>query len=212
MVRGGAGSGQAVPLSRGKGCPNVILPIVSKDNQMDMPQISIKRILYATDLSQHALHAFAYAASLADKYGAEIQLMHVLTEVPSLDSKVISYIGEERWEEIKQRHMEDARESLTGKLRHNPALQEALARFSENAAAAGGSVAAKDLRTDKVLVLRGNPVDQIVEQSEKLNCDLIVMGSHGHGNLADAMLGSTARRVLRRSRKPVLVIRLPERK
>ncbi|MGD9066077.1 MAG: hypothetical protein PVI42_18260 [Desulfobacterales bacterium] len=28
--------------------------------------------------------------------------------------------------------------------------------------------------------------------------------------MADAMMGSTARRVLRRSRKPVLVVRLPE--
>ena len=175
---------------------------------MDMPQISIKRILYATDLSQHALHAFAYTVSLANKYGAEINLMHVLAEVPSLDSKVVSYIGSERWEEIKQRHMEDARESLTGKLRHNPAIQEALDRFSKDASAAGGPQ--KDIKTDRVLVLRGNPVDQIIEQSEILDCDLIVMGSHGHGNLTDAMLGSTARRVLRRSRKPVLVIRLPE--
>jgi nucleotide-binding universal stress UspA family protein len=37
-----------------------------------------------------------------------------------------------------------------------------------------------------------------------------VMGTHGHGTLADVMMGSTARRVLRRSRKPVLVVRLPE--
>ena len=175
---------------------------------MDMPQISIKRILYATDLSEHALHAFAYAVSLANKYGAEINLMHVLTEVPSLDSKVISYIGSERWEEIKQRHMEDARESLTGKLRRNPAIQEALDRFSKDAT--GATAAKKEVKTDKVLVLRGSPVDQIIEQSEKLNCDLIVMGSHGHGNLTDAMLGSTARRVLRRSRQPVLVVRLPK--
>jgi nucleotide-binding universal stress UspA family protein len=36
------------------------------------------------------------------------------------------------------------------------------------------------------------------------------MGTHGHGTLADAMMGSTARRVLRRSKKPVLVVRLPE--
>jgi nucleotide-binding universal stress UspA family protein len=36
------------------------------------------------------------------------------------------------------------------------------------------------------------------------------MGTHGHGTLADAMMGSTARRVLRRSAKPVLVVRLPE--
>jgi nucleotide-binding universal stress UspA family protein len=35
------------------------------------------------------------------------------------------------------------------------------------------------------------------------------MGTHGQGTLADAMLGSTAQRVLRRSPVPVLVVRLP---
>jgi nucleotide-binding universal stress UspA family protein len=174
---------------------------------MKIPQISIRRILYATDLSENALCAFAYAVSLANRYGAEILLMHVLTEVPSLDSKVIGYIGSERWEEIKQRHMEDARQSLTGKMRSNPAIEEALDRFSKDATK---GLEEKAKMTDEVLVLRGNPVDQIVEQAEARSCDLIVMGSHGHGNLTDAMLGSTARRVLRKSRKPVLVIRLPE--
>lgn len=174
---------------------------------MNIPKISIKRILYATDLSEHALQAFAYAFSLANHYGAEIHLMHVLTEVPSLDNKVIGYIGADRWEEIKQRHIEDARESLTGKIRSNPAIQEALNHFSKDATK---GLEEKAAMTDQVLVVRGNPVDQIIEQAERRDCDLIVMGSHGHGNLTDAMLGSTARRVLRRSKKPVLVVRLPE--
>jgi nucleotide-binding universal stress UspA family protein len=174
---------------------------------MNVPKISINRILYATDLSEHALQAFAYAVSLANHYGAEIDLLHVLTEVPSLDSKVVGYIGSDRWEEIKKRHMEDARESLTGKMRSNPAIQEALDRFSKDAT---GTLEKKAKMTDNVLVMRGNPVDQIIEQAESRNCDLIVMGSHGHGNLTDAMLGSTARRVLRKSKKPVLVVRLPE--
>jgi nucleotide-binding universal stress UspA family protein len=36
------------------------------------------------------------------------------------------------------------------------------------------------------------------------------MGTHGHGILEEAIIGSTARRVVRRSKKPVLVVRLPE--
>ncbi|MCJ7830621.1 MAG: universal stress protein [Desulfobacterales bacterium] len=36
------------------------------------------------------------------------------------------------------------------------------------------------------------------------------MGSHGHGGLVGAVMGSTAQRVLRRSKIPVLVVRLPE--
>ena len=63
---------------------------------------------------------------------------------------------------------------------------------------------------DEILVTRGNPADEILAQAEERNCDLIVMGTQGHGILEDALIGSTARRVIRRSKKPVLVVRLPE--
>ena len=55
----------------------------------------------------------------------------------------------------------------------------------------------------------GNPVEKIISHSEQEKFDLIVMGTHGHGKLEDAMIGSTARRVVRRSEIPVLVVRLP---
>jgi nucleotide-binding universal stress UspA family protein len=53
-------------------------------------------------------------------------------------------------------------------------------------------------------------VEQILAQADAAQADLIVMGTHGQGTFKDAMMGSTARRVLRRSKIPVLVIRLPE--
>ncbi len=43
-----------------------------------------------------------------------------------------------------------------------------------------------------------------------MDADMIVMGSHGHGMLADVTMGSTSRRVLRRCSRPVLVVRLPK--
>jgi nucleotide-binding universal stress UspA family protein len=61
-----------------------------------------------------------------------------------------------------------------------------------------------------IVVTTGEPVEAILNKAKAIDCDLIVMGTHGQGALADAMLGSTARRVVRRSLKPVLVIRLPE--
>ena len=56
----------------------------------------------------------------------------------------------------------------------------------------------------------GQPVDMIIRHAEKIDADLIVMGSRGQGMLADVTMGSTSRRVLRRCSRPVLVIRLPE--
>jgi nucleotide-binding universal stress UspA family protein len=56
----------------------------------------------------------------------------------------------------------------------------------------------------------GDPVNLIIEESEAGNYDLIVMGFHGHGPLRAAMMGDTVLRVVKRSRVPVLVVRVPE--
>ncbi len=52
------------------------------DIEMKLPNIQIKKILYATDLSETAVHAFSYAVSLANIYGASITILHVLAEFP----------------------------------------------------------------------------------------------------------------------------------
>jgi nucleotide-binding universal stress UspA family protein len=175
---------------------------------MKLPDVNVKKILYATDLSANARYAFAYAVSLADLYTASITFIHVLPEVPSrLDKSVIGYISEERWEEIKSQNVEEAREAIIGKRHDHLAIRDALHQFSEDAKEGRDG---EGFVTDDIIVVRGNPVEEILKYSEEKNCDLIVMGTHGHGTLVDAMMGSTARRVLRRSPKPVLVVRLPK--
>ena len=175
---------------------------------MELPKVEVKKILYATDLSENARYAFAYAVSLANLYGAKIILMHVLPEVPDLlDKQVIGYIDEDRWEEIKAQHFQEAKEALIGKRKDHLAVKDVLNQFSEKVKEGQEG---EGFSTDEIIVERGNPVEQIIAQAEKKNCDLIVMGTHGQGTLADAVMGGTARRVLRRSVKPVLVVRLPE--
>ncbi len=173
---------------------------------MILPKVEVKKILYATDLSENARYAFAYAVSLADLYNAAITILHVLPEVPELlDQSVIGYISAERWEEIKSQQLEEAKEALIGKRKEHLAVKEALLQFSEDVKQQGAG-----FTTDEIIVVRGNPVEEIIKNAEERNCELIVMGTHGLGTLADAMLGSTARRVIRRSKTPVLVVRLPE--
>ena len=172
------------------------------------PKVEVKKILYATDLSENARFAFAYAVSLADLYNAAITILHVLPEVPELlDQSVIGYISAERWEEIKSQHFKEAKEALIGKKREHLAVKEALHHFSETVKEGQEG---EGFITDDIIVERGNPVEQILKHAEERSCDLIVMGTHGHGTLEDVMLGSTARRVIRRSKIPVLVVRLPE--
>ena len=175
---------------------------------MTPPKVDVKKILYATDLSENARYAFAYAVSLADLYKAAITIIHVLPEVPELlDQSVIGYISAARWEEIKSQQMDEAKEALIGKRREHLAIKEALHQFSEDVKQQHKGAG---FATDEIIVERGNPVEEIIKNAEERSCDLIVMGTHGQGTLADVMLGSTARRVIRRAKMPVLVVRLPE--
>ncbi|NQT09603.1 MAG: universal stress protein [Desulfobacteraceae bacterium] len=174
---------------------------------MIIPSVEIKKILYATDLSENSRYAFAYAASLADRYGAQLVLLHVLPELPKVDARVIGYIEEAMWEEIKMKNILYAKMTLTGKKRGNVAIREALERFCEDTK---DKYEGDSLVADEIIIKRGNPVEQIVKVAEEQNCDLIVMGRYGHGTLKDAMIGSTARRVLRRTQKALFVVRLPE--
>ncbi len=174
---------------------------------MTLPKVDVKKILYATDLSENARYAFAYAVSLADLYNAGIIMIHVLPEVPALlDQTVIGYISEESWKEIKSEQMDEAKEALIGKRREHVAIKEALHQFSEDVKQ---QQEGDGFTTDDIIVLRGNAVEEIIRNAEEQNCDLIVMGTRGHGTLEDVMLGSTARRVIRKSKVPVLVVRLP---
>jgi nucleotide-binding universal stress UspA family protein len=53
----------------------------------------------------------------------------------------------------------------------------------------------------------GRPVKEIVRWVEKSGCDLVAMGTHGHGPLADFILGTTASKVQHSISVPVLLLR-----
>ncbi len=172
---------------------------------MKLSNIQIKKILYATDLSESAVHAFSYAVSLANMYDAGITILHVLAEFPG-EEFIVNMIDTDTWEEIKNRHYSEARDQLIGKKRDNVAIKEVLEAFSEEAKAD-----AKDQTfvTDETLIKTGAPAEIIVQTAKEQNCDLIVTGTHGHGTFADVFVGSTAKWVIKHSPIPVLVIRLP---
>ena len=175
---------------------------------MQLENIQIQKILYATDLSENAIHAFSYAVSLANMYGAGITILHVLAEFPQ-DDYVSNMITSATWNEIKLRNYSEAREELTGQKRDRIAMKEVLKAFSEKVKADSEN---GDFVTDEVLIKSGPPDEIIVETAKQIDCDLVVMGTRGFGAIAEALIGSTAKRVIRKSPIPVLVIRLPKAK
>jgi len=77
----------------------------------------IKKILYATDMSENARYAFSYAASLADKYDAKITLLHILEIIPeSVDVQVRDLVGAEKWKKLQEEKQEVIIERLKSRL------------------------------------------------------------------------------------------------
>lgn len=173
---------------------------------MDIPRISIKKILYPTDLSESGRQAFAYAASLTRQYEAELTVFHVVKADPELNKSLIGYIPDELWETIKKQSLEEARETLLHRKRDDAFIKKCIGDFCDDILAAGPeeSYVSYDIALDM-----GHPVEKIIDFADKGKYDLIVMASHGHSLLEDAVLGTTVRRVLRRAQVPVLVVRTP---
>jgi ACR3 family arsenite transporter len=158
----------------------------------------IRKILYCTELSDSPSYVFRYAASIAHKYGAGITILHVMEDVPEGSRRLISSeIGASRWEEIKKKNAQEAHDIL--KTRKEKFLEEARSEQSDFSFA-----------IESILVKIGYPADEILHMAEAGGFDLVVMGSHGQGRVADVMMGTTTGRVIRQCKKPVLVVRHPE--
>ena len=153
----------------------------------------IRRILYATDLTKNSLYAFFYAADMAKKYDAYIVMLHAV-EPPVLHFTPASL-------ETAQRAKGEEQEIDLEE------MKERLQDFCERMEIHLG-YSCSDLVFD-ILVPVGYPVEEILKAADEKACDVIVLGTHGKGFLAQTLLGSTAASVMERSRRPVFAIPLP---
>jgi len=176
---------------------------------MALPKVEIDRILFATDLSENARHAFAYAVSLANLYEAQLMILHVESAEPGLDEKLTGDEGEKRWEEVKEQNMIDAREALIGKKKQSETIRRVLSHFCQGETACFGE---EGFIKDEILIKSGNPVDEILTQVDEKDCSLIVIGGFGQRNDIEKGIGATVEQVIRRSPVPVMMVRLPKKK
>ncbi|MGE4505849.1 MAG: universal stress protein [Desulfovibrionaceae bacterium] len=175
----------------------------------NLPAVEVRRILYATDLSESAKKALAWAIDLANTYGAQLVMLHVIDKAPEIvDGQVIGYIGAAEWEHIRNDYDEELDELLKRKNAGKEVMRRILKRCKRDITAVCPNCP-QDME-DEVLVKHGEAVSAILETAKEKQCDLIVMGSHGHSSFLDALMGVTATRVIRRAEVPVLVVRLPK--
>lgn len=159
---------------------------------------TIKKILYATDLSKNSRPAFGYAASLTKQFGAELMVLHAIEPInPNTYSHIGGMMGEAEWVNIQTDFENRMVDDLGSKLRE----------FCDHLQT---SIDEIELRDEHLLVRKGMSVDIILGVAEEMDADMIVMGTHGYGMVKDAIMGGTARRIVRRSTTPVMVVRSVE--
>ena len=140
---------------------------------------SLTRILLATDGSEGAALAGRAAADISNRTAAELHVVHVWTDVPPP-----AYLGPSL-DNYSRMAKEEA-----GRL---------LRREAWNARIVGGRVAGQHLRA-------GKPAEEIIALADKLDADLMVVGSRRAGRLRRLISGSASEAVVHRASRPVLVV------
>lgn len=159
----------------------------------------IRKILYATDLTPNSAYAFRYAIDAAKKHNASIVILHVLEPIPG--SAYAPWINIYFDKEQEKKNLEELLADKTNQIKRR------LEIFCDR------ELKGDPERVDRVVSIelcQGFPAEVILRKANELECDAIVMGTHGKGIIGHTFLGSTAKRVLRRVRKPVFIIPLPK--
>ena len=143
--------------------------------------ISIRSILFPTDFSDTAKEAQQYAMALADRFGAELHLLHVVPLVMPYADVSTSWAMPDV---DMQPQVEAAEKRLALEL---------------------GPQWAEERRTVHTVVV-GYVVEEIVKYSKDRNIDMIVIGTHGRTKLSHLLLGSVAEKLVRLATCPVLSV------
>lgn len=149
--------------------------------------LPIRQILVPVDFSVHSKNALRYAIPLAEQFGASLRLIYVVE--PTIYPADLGF-GQVVLPEVE----EELRERSFGELK---ALVER---------EIGGRVKATSI------VRTGKPHQEILLEADEQKVDLIIVASHGHTGVEHILFGSTAMRIVRLAKCPVLTVRPQEEK
>jgi len=148
--------------------------------------IDLHRILVPTDFSEHSANALGYAVAFAEKFGAELHLLHVVQDLAMF---------------------------LPDSVTAGPPLMPPVDQLTAATRAALDRIVAENhlshlpVHTD---IREGTPFYEIIRFAREKDIDLIVMGTHGRSGLVHVLLGSVTEKVVRKAPCPVLTVRHPE--
>ena len=143
-----------------------------------------KKILYPTDFSDVAAKALDYIKQLREAGSQEVVILHVINQ-RTIDGLMRHAISDSNIDNWRKKAKEVAQESLT--------------EICKELEDVGFMV--------KSIIKTGFPWREILNLEEKEAPSIIVLGSHGRSNIGEIFLGSVSERVIRRCKRPVMVIK-----
>lgn len=157
----------------------------------------IRTILYASGLGEGCEAALAYAIGLANRLGARLQVLTVIDE--QRERSLIDIDSHVPQAALDQYHDDRAARARTH-------IESQIAAFY----AVRGDDAPQRPISD-LIVHEGDDVAQaILDEAERGGVDLILLASRGEGLLAGLLFGSVPQEVLRRTRRPLLLVPVAE--
>ncbi len=145
--------------------------------------IQIQRILVPVDFSDHSSVVVDWAIHLAAEHSSKIWLLHAYHLPVEFQQLEGAYLPADFWANVR----EEAAASL--------------AKIAEQVRAANVDV--------EEVIKEGYPATVIEDEAERIEADLIVIGTHGLSGLKHLLLGSIAERVVQKAPCAVLTVKQP---
>lgn len=142
------------------------------------------KILYPTDFSEIADKALDYIKQLKEAGSQEVVILHVINQ------RIVDGL---------MRHATLDSDIVKWRKKAQEVAEEALAEMRRDLEAAGFKVSC--------VVKTGFPWREILALEEVEAPSVIVIGSHGRTNIGEVFLGSVSDRVIRKCKRPVLVVK-----
>lgn len=158
--------------------------------------ITVKRVIWPTDFSEHSLAALKVANDFALRFGSRLALIHVIADMPYIPVAASTVPGVVASTPPQGFDIESFMETQKKNAKH--ALDDIVANR-----------VSKDLETS-IHIPRGNSADEIIGLADDAESDLIVIAKHGTSGFKRFLYGSIAEKVVRLSTCPVLTIHTEE--
>ncbi len=159
----------------------------------------MKNLLVAIDFSKTTDAVMAQAATLSKALGAKLWILHIASdEMQAMALESTQFSGYAPEFINLPGDVQLARDLSAEEIKH------------EHSELLGLSASLRQDGIDaQAILLKGNPAKLIVEKSTELGSEIIILGSHGHGMLHKALLGSVSEAVMRHAPCNVMVVPTP---